>query len=373
MSRKEIWAPFLKQLKTKKIFAGFDGYTDMLYSVVQGERQGKRQIYKYSKDFAKSLLETAGISSEYEIVLKSRRVGGNAPLMSIGMAAMGAFVSCVGVFGEDAKDMIQEEGGLDEGLMNRLKLYSVGDPAVTIALEFEDCKYMFADCRRLQDVTYDRLERIIGRKELRKRVLEADLIAAVNWAALPGLKDILKNLFLPVGDEKDIEKNFAELSQKWLFLDLSDIRKKEAAEIQSYFDIIVEMSRYTGLRTCLSLNENEIRVLADKLGIEEASEGPLLWKIRRCIGVEEVILHAMRKSVYCSGEETEEVSKDICSHPVITTGAGDNFNAGVCIGKLLKLSPRSQIEMGNSAAEYYVTYGRSGSLEEILNWKQQKK
>ncbi len=363
MSSKEEWTKLKKRLNRKKVFAGFDGYIDLLYSVVQKETGGEKQIYRHSREFAQSLLETSGKSSEYEILLKSRRVGGNAPLMSIGMAAMGVSVCCAGAFEEQTVRKIK---GVPGSVAKNLKLYSAGNPAVTIALEFEDCKYMLADCKALQDITYKKLEEKIGKKELGKKILEADLIAAVNWAALPGLKGILEKYIF----SKEAVENYVEgLSSKWLFLDLSDIRKKEADELQAYFCTIAQAARHTGFRTCLSLNENELRVLADKLGIAETSEEQMLQEIRAFIKIEEVILHAMEKSVYCSDGTIEEVPKKICRHPVITTGAGDNFNAGVCVGKLLEFPPRVQIEMGNSAAEYYVTYGHSGNLEDILNWK----
>jgi Sugar kinases, ribokinase family len=356
MVSKEKWKIFEKRLGTKKVFAGFDGYTDMLYSVVQQEKGEAKQVFRRSEDFARRLLETSGISSEYEILLKCKRLGGNAPLMSIGMAAMGAAVSCAGLFGE-------KETEIENRLTGRLKLYSMGEPAVTVALEFEDCKYMLADCGKLQYITYKKLEEALGQEDINDKILEADLIAAVNWAALPELRSILEKLFIS-------RKNIGKMAHKWLFLDLSDIRKKEGMEIKIYFRTIEQIAEYTGIKTCLSLNENELHVLAKKLDIIENSEVEKLREIRKCLKIREIILHAMKKSMYCSEEEIAEVPKEICRHPIITTGAGDNFNAGVCVGKLLGLPPASQIEMGNFAAEFYVTYGYSGNLEEILKWKE---
>ena len=138
MVSKEKWKIFEKRLGTKKVFAGFDGYTDMLYSVVQQEKGETKQVFRRSEDFAGRLLETSGISSEYEILLKCKRLGGNAPLMSIGMAAMGAAVSCAGLFGE-------KEAEIENRLTGRLKLYSMGEPAVTVALEFESNAYRLKD------------------------------------------------------------------------------------------------------------------------------------------------------------------------------------------------------------------------------------
>lgn len=354
MERERKQRQFRQKLGKKKAFAGFDGYTDLLYSVVQSEKQGTKQMFKLSEEFAKSLLETSGMSSEYEIVLRNRRVGGNAPIMSIGMASMGANVSCVGLFKKD--DLM-----IGNDLDGELNLYSWGSPATTVALEFEDCKYMLADCGEMKCITCQNLEEVMKENKIDRDILKYDLIAIVNWAAIPELKIILKNMFLSEADA-------GKMDHKWLFLDLSDIKTKEKKEIEEYFAVIKQIRDLTGINTCLSVNENELRVLREKLQILSVCEEEVLQEVRKILHVTEIILHAMKKAVYCSEEEMVTTQKKICTHPVLTTGAGDNFNAGVCVGKLLELKAEEQLQMGNHAAEFYVTHGYSGKLEEVLDW-----
>ena len=57
--------------------------------------------------------------------------------------------------------------------------------------------------------------------------------------------------------------------------------------------------------------------------------------------------------------------------PVITTGAGDNFNAGICVAKLLDLPPKEQLNVGNRAAEYYVTNGYCANFQHVIREKEE--
>ena len=51
--------------------------------------------------------------------------------------------------------------------------------------------------------------------------------------------------------------------------------------------------------------------------------------------------------------------------PVLTTGAGDNFNAGVIAGLLAGLPLEAGLRMGTMTASFYVATGRSPTLPEL--------
>lgn len=335
-----------ERIRKKKVFAGFDGYIDLLYSVVEGETGGEKEVFKESGEFVENLIRTSGMSSEYEILLKERRIGGNAPLMSIGMASMGADVCCAGLFGENGEDL-------------NLNVYSLGEPAVTIALEFQDCKYMLADRRGMETVTYENLVHTMGEDAIQDKILQADLIAAVNWSAMPGLTEILEHLL-----DGDVQKQTEK--KRWLYLDLSDIRARSAEQVKDYFRVIKKIAVYAGFSTCLSVNQNELEILEDRYKIY-GEKKEKLQKLRNCLQIDELIYHGMSEAVFCTKEILEKTKKQVFKDPVLTTGAGDNFNAGVCIGKLLDLSPKEQLEIGNRAAEFYVCHGCSAKLEDVLN------
>ncbi len=338
-----------EQLKEKKVFAGFDGYTDMLYSIVKRDDGGQKEIYRQSGEFVENLRSTSGMSSEYQIMLKEERIGGNAPIMSIGMAAMGANVCCAGLFNKQIER-------LRKGTQGRLKIYSLGEPAVTIALEFQDCKYMLADCSKLESVTYSNLVRIMGENAVREDILMADLIAAVNWSAVPALTEMLEYIF-------QLETCHHKKKCRWLYLDLSDVRARETKELKKYFATVKQIKKYTGCQTCLSVNQNELNILIERYRVEGRQKIKML---RRLLEVDEIIYHGLKDAVFCSEDIYLKTEKNICEKPKITTGAGDNFNAGICVGKLLELSPEKQLKMGNKAAEFYVFHGYSAKLEDLI-------
>jgi len=54
------------------------------------------------------------------------------------------------------------------------------------------------------------------------------------------------------------------------------------------------------------------------------------------------------------------------SKPRITTGAGDHFNAGFCLGKLLGLDNAMSLLTGVATSGYYVRTARSPSTTDLV-------
>lgn len=346
----------LKQLKGKTVFSGFDGYIDYLYSVVEKEESGVKKMFHNSGDFLGSLNNSFRRSSEYEIVLKKRKLGGNAPILAAAVASMGASVTCAGMFDGVEKDEIDF---IDWQAKERISLFSLGKPAVTYALEFADCKYMFADCGNLGK----QIQELNGKREkIEQAIRAADIIACVNWAAMPEVKEVLQRVF---------QNSSASIKSRYLFLDLSDIRRKDSQSIQEYFRSITLIKNKNGIKTCLSINENEFDVLCKKLDIDAGLFEEALSALRNKLNLDEIILHAMKTAVFCSDSVFCTEEKQQIKAPVITTGAGDNFNAGICVAKLLDLPPKEQLNVGNRAAEYYVTNGCCANFQHVIREKEE--
>jgi sugar/nucleoside kinase (ribokinase family) len=58
--------------------------------------------------------------------------------------------------------------------------------------------------------------------------------------------------------------------------------------------------------------------------------------------------------------------------PLITTGAGDHFNAGFAAGQMMGLDPEASLLVGVSTSGHYVRTARSPSLSDLetflANW-----
>jgi hypothetical protein len=58
----------------------------------------------------------------------------------------------------------------------------------------------------------------------------------------------------------------------------------------------------------------------------------------------------------------------ILSNPKITTGAGDHFNAGLCLGRLLRGDMETNIRLGIATSGYYVRQAHSPTLLELIEF-----
>ena len=53
------------------------------------------------------------------------------------------------------------------------------------------------------------------------------------------------------------------------------------------------------------------------------------------------------------------------SNPKLTTGAGDHFNAGFCIGRLLGMDLAESLQIGVATSGFYVRNARSPKLDDL--------
>jgi sugar/nucleoside kinase (ribokinase family) len=64
-------------------------------------------------------------------------------------------------------------------------------------------------------------------------------------------------------------------------------------------------------------------------------------------------------------------------NPILTTGAGDNFNAGFCLGQLTGSSIQMSLILGVASSGFYVRHAISPTIEELANfleaWNNQDK
>jgi sugar/nucleoside kinase (ribokinase family) len=86
-----------------------------------------------------------------------------------------------------------------------------------------------------------------------------------------------------------------------------------------------------------------------------------------------VVIHP-RESAACATRDGDWwVPGPFVAQPLITTGAGDHFNAGFTTGQLLGLSPEACLGAGVCTSGHYVRTAKSptlGDLETFLaNWR----
>jgi sugar/nucleoside kinase (ribokinase family) len=129
-------------------------------------------------------------------------------------------------------------------------------------------------------------------------------------------------------------------------------------EFQKYFDVI------------LGLNEKEAYEVGEVMGLAPNDRSPdglarLALEMNVRLPISTLVVHPVTFALAVSEGQVASVEGPHVANPLITTGAGDHFNAGFCLGKLLGLGNALSLLTGVTASGYYVRTGQSPSLPEL--------
>ena len=80
------------------------------------------------------------------------------------------------------------------------------------------------------------------------------------------------------------------------------------------------------------------------------------------------MLHSAKEAMAFTKKEQVRVDSFFTTEPVISTGAGDNFNAGFCTAQLLELDLESSVIMANAVSGCYVRKGISPELPDVIKF-----
>ncbi|MBV9851218.1 MAG: hypothetical protein JO250_16230 [Armatimonadetes bacterium] len=350
----------LAALQNKRLTAmiGLDAFVDEIIRVVD-KRISAEEFTPVERlsDLSARIAAAAGVGTNIEFVVERKKLGGQGPIMANAMAAMGADVTCIGPFGEGAIDPVFEE------MAARARLVSLGEPGHTDALEFEDGKLMLGKHQSLRDVTWERLVERLGAEELERQLSQCDLVALINWTMLPAMNAIW---------EKALETLARTGASGLFFFDLADPEKHDDETLAAACRLLARFQRFGP--TILGLNEKEALRVADVLGYkgsghDRANVRAVAAYISRELPVETVVIHPRAYAVAASGGEvTADVDGPFTDDPLISTGAGDHFNAGFCLGKLLGLPDDEAATAAVGTSGYYVRHAASPTLPQLADF-----
>src|SRR5690606_10239559 len=95
--------------------------------------------------------------------------------------------------------------------------------------------------------------------------------------------------------------------------------------------------------------------------LEEATRA-----LAAALDVDGVIIHPTDRASAWIGGTYYEVEGPYTPTPRLTTGAGDNFNAGCCLGLALGLGAQNALAMGVATSGFYVRHAASPSFEQLV-------
>jgi hypothetical protein len=275
--------------------------------------------------------------------------------MANALASFGLKVTYLGNLGYPTLHRVFED------FATRAEVHSIAEPGYTDAIEFGDGKIMQGKHESLKEITWSNIGERFGHGRFQAKFASSSLVAFVNWTMLPFMSDIwasIQNDLLPglSGDKRRI------------FFDLADPEKRLPQDIERALGLIEKFE--TKFDVILGLNEKEAYEIAKVLGLPSKPtdwEGlaDLSVQIQKRVPVETLVVHPVAYALAVSGGKADVVQGPVCKKPKVTTGAGDHFNSGFCLGKLLGLDNAASVLCGAATSGHYVRNAESPKVPDL--------
>lgn len=344
--------------KHKKMIVGFDGFIDEIIHAVD-KRIDSHHFTRIETmtEFAKRIEKAAGLSTNIELYPVQSKIGGNGPIMANALSQHESDITYIGALGQPSIHPVFL------GMPTNAKLYSIAEAAHTDALEFHDGKIMLGKMSCLDDVHYANIIKELGEDGLIKLLDETELLATVNWSMLPHMTDIWRSI---------VEQICPKLSKKErkpiFFVDLADPEKREHQEIIVALDLLKSFNPY--FNVVLGLNKKEaydigaILNFADhKTSLEELNK-----KLYDYLDIYSVVIHPVDQACTVINGTYDQAYGPLAKKPKLTTGAGDNFNAGFVFGLMLGLKANEALHLGMATSGFYVRQAKSPTFAELMSF-----
>ncbi|MEO6788840.1 MAG: PfkB family carbohydrate kinase [Chthoniobacteraceae bacterium] len=345
--------------KRAEALVGFDGFVDTILHVVKTRTSATDyERCESMTEWAGRIAAASGVSANFEFVPQRVKLGGNGPIMANALLELGLGVRYIGTLGKPALHPVFADFG------KRARVFSLAEPAQTDAIEFTDGKLMCSKLENLREANWGNLVRHIPEAKLVRLFAESDLIAMVNWTMLSELTGIFRNLLAHILPE-------LTGSRRWIFFDLADPAKRSRADLRDVLRLIGRCEKHA--RVIFGMNLGEARQVSEVLGlggVEEtgADVARAASRIRDQLGIDTAVIHPMRFAAAADADGTAHVNGPLTLKPKITTGAGDNFNAGFCLGRIRDLGLAESLQTGVAASGYYVRSGKSPNIPALIRF-----
>jgi sugar/nucleoside kinase (ribokinase family) len=338
----------------KTAVAGFDGFIDIITRPIAcGDSKAPKRYYNDIKEFSSFISKRIGVSSSVELDEIDCKVGGNAPIYSNALGCLGVSTTCIGAFG------FPEVESIFKKISENCNIIPVAVPGKCTAIEFSDGKLMLALNGEINSLTWNKICRRAGLEKLIDAFAQSKLIGLFNWGEMPLADDIW------LGILNDIVPNIE--GDKHVLFDFSDMARRKTKEIQAMLEIVKAYGAQ--FPTTISLNENEAKAVFEALGIDDNKPLPERGRqLREMIFAANIVFHYNNYTLGITENDVYRYDTFRITDPALTTGAGDNFNAGLSLGLLLGLELLDAIIIASSTSSYYVAYGHSPDLGSLIEF-----
>ena len=343
-------------------FIGLDGFVDDILHVVDKRESAEKYVRLPTiAQYAERLAAAAGRSTNVELVSQLTKLGGNGPIMANALASFGLKVSYLGILGYPNLHPVFAE------FATRAEVHSIAEPGYTDALEFEDGKIMLGKHQSLKQMNWDNIKGRFGKDKFSEKLGNADLVGFVNWTMLTYMSDIWSSVLKEICPAM-------KGSRRKLFIDLADPEKRTSDDILRALELITQFQKHFDV--ILGLNEKESHEIGRTLGLNTGNSSPeglqkVCQEIHSRIRVDTLVVHPTAFALASGPDGTAMVEGPFTPKPKITTGAGDHFNSGFCLGKLLGLPTEQCLVTGVTTSGFYVRTAQSPTIPDLTQMLRQ--
>lgn len=339
-----------------KILLGCDGFVDETYEIVEVRKsRTDYSTMKNLKQFGELLVDRADGGVGVELVWKRRCEGGCGINTGRIAAFLGIKPILPGLYGDKSIDPAFEE------FKDNCELLSLGNPALTIALEFPDGKVLMSDLAAVSNLTWKDVVDRLGEDKLKEIFTDLDIVGLGYWSLTANFDDLFKGFMAQCE---------SITPPKRMFFDFADIKKKSSEAFIESLELIKQYNDRIPLT--FSLNEHEVFELFSRIGVEQPALEPAaiasaLTIAREKIGFDELVVHTPDFGAASSATDGEAYAIQVKQTNVVRlTGAGDSFNGGYLCASLGDLPLKQRLVMANAATAFFVTNGTGPTREQLI-------
>lgn len=354
------------RIGSRPAVVGLDGFVDTIVTPV-GLRHGQGENFTAIPtlaEFGQRIVSAAGMSTNIELFPRMQKLGGNGPIMANALLAAGARVTFIGAVGEPNVHPVFAE------MAARARTISISAAADTTAVECNDGKLMLGMMSCLDQITYDRICQVMGQGAFHAELAGAGLVALVNWTMIPNMSGIFAELV------DRVLPTLPPSPERIFFFDLADPEKRSVEDLRHALGLIARFEKFG--KVTLGLNLKEAQQVSAALGGSkvddtEATLRASAKELRAKLNISTVVIHPRESAACATAAGVWWVPGPYVTKPLITTGAGDHFNAGFTSGQLIGLEPEACLGVGVCTSGHYVRTGESPTLETVetflANWR----
>jgi hypothetical protein len=353
-------------LSETDILIGFDGFADSIVDIVKIRHSADRyDRIETIAAYAERLARVAGKSTNLERVVKQVKLGGNGPIMANAVLGHDLRLTYIGILGGEVVEPVFQS------MVDRAyEVINLGPACATDAYEFDDGKVMMTLSQPLGMVTWDYLVDQVGHQRLQECFRRARAIATVNWTQTLMMTDIWERI------TTEVMPGLREDRPIW-FVDLADPAKRTPEDLQRALRVLGQMEERADVM--LGMNEEEARQVLVALGGEWPESAPALERaetaaaeVRRLAGISTAVVHFTAEAACATVEGSWASDGFYTAKPVITTGAGDHFNAGFLSAWLGGLRGVDSLIVGTATSGFYVRNAATPTREDLVAFLQEQ-